>query len=100
MIPKSGNRFSEKIGIAPFRFHRNGSGSKIVVARSVAAIAYLALVGFLIVRNIDQLAPDAVWLDFGGDAAQSLVLNYAYLPRLAISLLCGASLGLAGVLFQ
>ena len=105
MIPKGGNRFSEKIGIeqgdkASFRSHRNGSGSKIVAARSIAAMAYLALVGFLIVRNVSQLAPDAAWLDFGGDTAQSLVLNYAYLPRLAISLLCGGALGLAGVLFQ
>lgn len=38
---------------------------------------------------------------FGGTAeARSLVLGYAFLPRLCIALLCGAALGLAGVLFQ
>ena len=39
---------------------------------------------------------------FSGDLGERerLLLHYAFLPRLAVSLLCGAALGLAGVLFQ
>ncbi len=77
--------------------------AKVIAARSAAAAGYLALLGFLIARNMDQFAPVAAWLDLGrtgSDEAQWLVLHYAYLPRLVLSLLCGAALGLAGVLFQ
>lgn len=53
---------------------------------------YLAMIVGLIATNI---------ADIGGSAeVRALLLGYAYWPRLAVALLAGAALGLAGVLMQ
>lgn len=65
--------------------------------------ALVAAILFLVASNIGQIAPDAVWLGLGGtggERGQSLLLQYAFFPRLVVSLLAGAALGLSGVLFQ
>ncbi|MCA0032088.1 Fe(3+)-hydroxamate ABC transporter permease FhuB [Mesorhizobium sp. B263B2A] len=54
--------------------------------------------------NMIVQLPPALWLDALaspdiGDMRQVLV-HYAFLPRLAVSLLCGAALGLAGTVLQ
>ncbi|MDX8502063.1 Fe(3+)-hydroxamate ABC transporter permease FhuB [Mesorhizobium sp. VK4C] len=53
---------------------------------------YLLLVALLIACNIADIG--------GSEAVRALLLDYAYWPRLAVSLLAGAALGLAGVLMQ
>jgi iron complex transport system permease protein len=58
----------------------------------VADGLYLVLIACLIATNIAKI---------GGSAeVQALLLDYAYWPRVAIALLAGAALGLAGVLMQ
>jgi iron complex transport system permease protein len=53
---------------------------------------YLVLIACLIATDIAKI---------GGSAeVQALLLDYAYWPRVAIALLAGAALGLAGVLMQ
>lgn len=53
---------------------------------------YLLLVAGLIAHNIAAIQ--------GSEAVRALLLDYAYWPRLTVSLLAGAALGLAGVLMQ
>lgn len=53
---------------------------------------YLLLVAGLIAHNIAAIQ--------GSEAVRALLLDYAYWPRLIVSLLAGAALGLAGVLMQ
>jgi iron complex transport system permease protein len=73
------------------------------LAICIAGAVYLALLAAFIASNVGRIAP-GIWLPGGVDAdshaVQTLVLHYAYLPRLAVSLLSGAALGLAGVLLQ
>lgn len=70
-----------------------------LVKAGVPFVVLLALIGF----NLGRIAPDAISTLFQavdlGDPA-SVALHYAFLPRLLISLLAGAALGLSGVLFQ
>lgn len=68
-----------------------------------SAIALLLAV-LLSLHNLTQLLPAAQWRELlpwtaNPDIHRLLVLQ-SWLPRLAISLLCGAALGLAGLLFQ
>ncbi|MBM3117587.1 Fe(3+)-hydroxamate ABC transporter permease FhuB [Jeongeupia naejangsanensis] len=53
---------------------------------------------------LDRQLPDTLWLSglFDPDLAdpRQLVVHYAWLPRLALCLLAGAALGLAGMLLQ
>jgi iron complex transport system permease protein len=53
---------------------------------------YLVVIAGLIATNIANVG--------GSDAVRALLLDYAYWPRLAVALLAGAALGLAGVLMQ
>ncbi|WFP61790.1 Fe(3+)-hydroxamate ABC transporter permease FhuB [Mesorhizobium sp. WSM4904] len=53
---------------------------------------YLLLAAGLIATNIADIQ--------GSEAVRALLLDYAYWPRLTVSLLAGAALGLAGVLMQ
>ncbi|MCV3241762.1 Fe(3+)-hydroxamate ABC transporter permease FhuB [Mesorhizobium sp. ZC-5] len=65
----------------------------------VAILVTIALVAF----NIDRIGQEAIGQMPDATVARDLsdlLLHYAFLPRLAVSLLAGASLGLAGVLFQ
>ncbi|RWB52602.1 MAG: Fe(3+)-hydroxamate ABC transporter permease FhuB [Mesorhizobium sp.] len=62
------------------------------LAVSFAGGTYLLLVGGLIAHNIADIG--------GSEAVRALLLDYAYWPRLTVSLLAGAALGLAGVLMQ
>uniref|UniRef100_UPI00177DC874 iron chelate uptake ABC transporter family permease subunit n=1 Tax=Mesorhizobium silamurunense TaxID=499528 RepID=UPI00177DC874 len=67
-----------------------------------ATLAALAAVATL--RNLSVQLPSAFWFDAAfmpdiGDMRQVLV-HYAFLPRLVVSLLCGAALGLAGTVLQ
>ncbi|RJT28749.1 Fe(3+)-hydroxamate ABC transporter permease FhuB [Mesorhizobium waimense] len=69
----------------------------LCVVLSAAAIAAT-------LSNLAVQLPPALWLDALGPpdvADMRLVLvHYAFLPRLAVSLLCGAALGLAGAVLQ
>ena len=62
--------------------------SAVVIVGSL----YLVLIAALIATNIAAID--------GSDAVRALLLDYAYWPRLAVALLAGAALGLAGVLMQ
>ncbi len=69
----------------------------VVLLMSAAAL-------FLSVRSLTGLVAvsewrDALWATDTGDVS-SLLFAYSYLPRIAISILAGAALGLAGMLFQ
>lgn len=69
-----------------------------------------ALIALLIVslgftlRGLSAKLPPADWTQaiFSPDAdnIREMVVHYSWLPRLALSLLCGAALALAGVVFQ
>jgi len=63
-------------------------------------IVSLALTGF----NLTQALPRAQWHEAlwtpNIDVVEQMLFHYSLLPRLAISLLVGAGLGLVGVLFQ
>lgn len=61
--------------------------------------ASMALAGAALLLVAGLVAFNLGGLD-GSAEVRDLVVNYAFLPRLCISLLCGAALGLAGVLFQ
>lgn len=54
--------------------------------------------------NLVVQLPPALWLDALAspdiDDMRQVLVHYAFLPRLAVSLLCGASLGLAGTVLQ
>lgn len=54
--------------------------------------------------NLVVQLPPALWLDALAspdiDDMRQVLVHYAFLPRLAVSLLCGAALGLAGTVLQ
>ncbi|MGP1252632.1 Fe(3+)-hydroxamate ABC transporter permease FhuB [Serratia sp. CY33802] len=64
----------------------------------------LAAAGGLTIYNLTQQLPPAQWAralsapDF--DDVRQMLFHYSLLPRLTVSLLAGAGLGLVGVLFQ
>lgn len=68
------------------------------------AVALLLLVLLLSLHNLSQLLPVVQWRELlpraAGHDIRRLIVLQSWLPRLAISLLCGAALGLAGLLFQ
>jgi len=76
---------------------RSAFGGVLLGALLVAA-AGLALVG------LSERLPPALWLRafWNPDAAdmRQMLVHYSFLPRLVVSLLAGAALGLAGALFQ
>lgn len=68
----------------------------------IAAIAALALT-LTLLRLSDRL-PASQWV-YGlfapdPDRLDELIVHYSFVPRLAVSMLCGGALALAGVLFQ
>ncbi|RWP86781.1 MAG: Fe(3+)-hydroxamate ABC transporter permease FhuB [Mesorhizobium sp.] len=84
--------------ISPPR-HRDGIGALVLL---IAAPAALALV--LTVFDLIHLLPTDLWRQAfstpdTSDPAQ-LLYRYAFLPRVAASVLAGAALGLAGVIMQ
>lgn len=73
------------------------------VLRPAIAGASILLTIALVALNVHRIDLEAVrqMSDASGATEMaSLLLDYAFLPRLAVSLLAGAALGLAGVLFQ
>ncbi|MER9656831.1 Fe(3+)-hydroxamate ABC transporter permease FhuB [Mesorhizobium sp. M0152] len=74
----------------------------------VAAILLCAvLVGAAAAATLSNLVvqlPPALWLDALAspdvEDMRQVLVHYAFLPRLAVSLLCGAALGLAGTVLQ
>ncbi|WP_182086235.1 Fe(3+)-hydroxamate ABC transporter permease FhuB [Aureimonas sp. ME7] len=78
--------------------------SGFLPARHVFALLVLAATLFLAWRGLDALLPTARWLQAvqAPDPAdpQTLVFLQSAMPRLAMSLLAGAALGLAGSVFQ
>ncbi|PRD14463.1 Fe(3+)-hydroxamate ABC transporter permease FhuB [Pantoea coffeiphila] len=72
------------------------------------SLALLALVGFvallLSLYNAQQVLPRQLWSDAlfhpDRDDIRQIIFYYTTLPRVAVSLLVGAGLALAGVLFQ
>jgi len=71
----------------------------IVLCAALAAAAAIATI-----INLKTQLPSALWLEAVTapdiDDMQQVLVHYAYLPRLAVSLLCGAALGLAGTVLQ
>ncbi|AZO09793.1 Fe(3+)-hydroxamate ABC transporter permease FhuB [Mesorhizobium sp. M3A.F.Ca.ET.080.04.2.1] len=67
-----------------------------------AALAALGLGATL--ANLAALLPPASWLDAAAapdiDDMRQVLVHFAFLPRLAVSLLSGAALGLAGAVLQ
>ncbi|MEL5274120.1 Fe(3+)-hydroxamate ABC transporter permease FhuB [Serratia marcescens] len=64
----------------------------------------LAAAGGLTIYNLTQLPPPAQWARALSapdiDDVRQMLFHYSLLPRLTVSLLAGAGLGLVGVLFQ
>ncbi|MDX8498066.1 Fe(3+)-hydroxamate ABC transporter permease FhuB [Mesorhizobium sp. VK4C] len=56
------------------------------------------------VANLTAQLPASLWFDAAFrpdiDDMRQVLIHYAFLPRLAVSLLCGAALGLAGAVLQ
>ncbi|WP_321954112.1 Fe(3+)-hydroxamate ABC transporter permease FhuB [Paraburkholderia bannensis] len=67
-----------------------------LVALALAAMVLAALA--LSVANAQAILPAAQWL--GAHDLQAVILRDSWLPRLVVSLLSGALLGLAGTIFQ
>lgn len=67
-------------------------------------IGLLILMTLLAARNLARIVPpggwwNAAWTPDAADA-QQLLFHFSLLPRLVVSLLCGAALALSGVIFQ
>ena len=79
---------------ADLRAHRT-----ILLVGSIAALAAV-----LVLTRFAGALPPSSWaaaaLHPNPDDVRQLIFHYASLPRLVVALLCGAALGLAGVLFQ
>lgn len=78
---------------------RPGAGGAAPVALGLLTLA-VALAAF----NLASLAPPGRWFQAllapGADDMPALVLRYSATPRIAVALLCGVGLGLAGALLQ
>lgn len=76
-----------------------GRGRAVAVTAALAALAAILTA----LRLSDQLPPSLWWQGAVApdlDDPGQLVFHFAGLPRLAVALLCGAALGLAGALLQ
>ena len=75
-------------------------------ARSAALLAFLLmlLAAAATISNLSAQLPAALWaravLAPDIDDMRQVLVHYSFLPRLAVSLLCGAALGLAGAVLQ
>ncbi|MDX8508344.1 Fe(3+)-hydroxamate ABC transporter permease FhuB [Mesorhizobium captivum] len=71
----------------------------ILLSVTLAALAAAATL-----RNLSVQLPSALWFDAALvpdiDDMRQVLVHYAFLPRLIVSLLCGAALGLAGTVLQ
>ncbi|WP_209792703.1 Fe(3+)-hydroxamate ABC transporter permease FhuB [Ensifer adhaerens] len=87
------------VNILPTRNDRVLRISPGLLVLSMAGLALLFSVRLL--TGLVPIArwPDAIWAADGGDVP-SLLFVYSHLPRIAISILAGAALGLAGTLLQ
>ncbi|MET3578254.1 iron complex transport system permease protein [Mesorhizobium robiniae] len=78
-------------------------GNQPVVAILLCAVLSVAAAAAT-VSNLTVQLPSALWLQSltapDIDDMQQVLVHYAFLPRLAVSLLCGAALGLAGTVLQ
>lgn len=67
-------------------------------------LALAGLAGVCTVSNLSVQLPPHLWIDAllrpNIDDMRQVLVHYAFLPRLAVSLLCGAALGLAGAVLQ
>ena len=86
-------------GGMPASFSARQPVGAMLLCAALAAFAVAAAIS-----NLSVQLPPALWLKAAGapdsgDMRQVLV-HYAFLPRLAVSLLCGAALGLAGAVLQ
>lgn len=80
----------------------NASGWPLVAVLLSVTLAALAAVATLL--NLAVQLPSPLWFDAAFtpdiDDMRQVLVHYAFLPRLAVSLLCGAALGLAGTVLQ
>ncbi|RWP79759.1 Fe(3+)-hydroxamate ABC transporter permease FhuB [Mesorhizobium sp.] len=78
-------------------------GNPPVVAILLCAVLSAAAVAAT-VSNLTVQLPSALWLQSltapDIEDIRQVLVHYAFLPRLAVSLLCGAALGLAGTVLQ
>ncbi|PZQ12930.1 MAG: Fe(3+)-hydroxamate ABC transporter permease FhuB [Ancylobacter novellus] len=80
------------------------AGRRAAFGPPAVALGLLALGFALAVFNLSAAAPPGRWLealvapDIGD--MRELIVRYSALPRIAVALLCGAGLGLAGALLQ
>lgn len=90
-----------KVGTAGLIVPRAG-GQPTVAILLCAALAALAVAATI--PNLAVQLPPALWLKALAlpeiDDMRQVLVHYAFLPRLAVSLLCGAALGLAGAVLQ
>lgn len=74
----------------------------LVAVLLCAVLAALAAAATLL--NLSVQLPSALWLEALAkpdiDDMRQVLVHYAFLPRLVVSLLCGAALGLAGTVLQ
>ncbi|TIQ28608.1 MAG: Fe(3+)-hydroxamate ABC transporter permease FhuB [Mesorhizobium sp.] len=80
----------------------NASGWPLVAVLLSVTLAAQAAVATLL--NLAVQLPSPLWFDAAFtpdiDDMRQVLVHYAFLPRLAVSLLCGAALGLAGTVLQ
>ncbi|RWC48813.1 MAG: Fe(3+)-hydroxamate ABC transporter permease FhuB [Mesorhizobium sp.] len=85
--------------VSPWSFLGSQPVGAILLCVTLLAAAVAATVS-----NLTVQLPSALWLQSlaAPDIAdmRQVLVHYAFLPRLAVSLLCGAALGLAGTVLQ
>ncbi|TIX24662.1 iron chelate uptake ABC transporter family permease subunit, partial [Mesorhizobium sp.] len=84
---------------APWSFLGSQPAGAILLCVMLLAAAVAATVS-----NLTVQLPSSLWLQSLAapdiDDMRQVLVHYAFLPRLAVSLLCGAALGLAGTVLQ
>jgi iron complex transport system permease protein len=75
---------------------------RLVVLLTVAALASLALAAWSLTHGAENLSLSVAWKALTGDGqdATSFVVQEIRLPRVTAALVCGAALGIAGVILQ
>lgn len=83
---------------------RPSSSGNLPLGALVLCAGLIAAAIAATISNLTVQLPSALWVDAltapDIDDMRQVLVHYAYLPRLAVSLLCGAALGLAGTVLQ
>ncbi|TIM18031.1 MAG: Fe(3+)-hydroxamate ABC transporter permease FhuB, partial [Mesorhizobium sp.] len=102
-MAKDAAALAEDGRLAGRRGSRRMLGKQPVAAILLCAVLSAAAVAATI-SNLTVQLPWALWLQTltapDIEDMRQVLVHYAFLPRLAVSLLCGAALGLAGTVLQ